>query len=134
MDDLIYTGYGHIASSSEDQKEGWYYVKVDDTIGEYYKWLYSRAFKTWYPCMNGCHITFIAGEKDDRIVRREEMNNYFNLNVSFLYSNVIYTNGRAFWIDAKSDDLDRIRETIGLRKREKYHITLGNIKNESQKK
>lgn len=129
MDDLIYTGYGHIVSSSEDQKEGWYYVKVDDTIGEYYKWLYSRSFKVWYPCMNGCHITFISGEKDDRIVRREEMNSYLNLNVSFRYSNVIYTNGRAFWIDSKSDDLDKIREKIGLREREKYHITLGNIKN-----
>lgn len=129
MNNYIYEGYGIILPSSVDQKQGWYYVKVDDSISSYYKWFYSKAFKQWYPCMNGCHITFIAGEKDDRIIQLEEMKDYIEKEIHFIYDNTIYTNGRAFWINCTSKDLDEIRNKLGLRKRDNYHITLGNIKN-----
>lgn len=122
--------YGQIAKPTQGQKQGWFYIELDKDFANYYKWFYSRSFKTWYPPMNGCHITFIAGEKDDRIVQYNEIIPYLNKDINFQYENEIYTNGRAFWIPCASIEIDNIRKTLGLNPKPWLHITLGNVKNQ----
>lgn len=111
-----------------DEKPGWYSLSLDEEISNYYKWFYSRAFRSWNPPMNGCHLTFIAGEKDDRIIDSSEILPYLNKDFVFYYANQIWTNGRAFWLPAYSPELDLIRVELGLQPRFLYHITLGNLK------
>lgn len=125
----MFSSFGEILNPSADEKAGWYMVKADDTIGSYYKWLYSRAFASWNPCMNGCHITFISGEKDDRIVSLAEIGTYVGRKITFFYTNQVWTNGRAFWLSSLCTELDDIRIELGLRPKILYHITLGNTKN-----
>jgi hypothetical protein len=125
----MYISYGRINKPQLSQKPGWFYLEADPQIGEYYKWLYSRAFKVWYPSMNGCHITFIAGEKDDRIVSFDELMSYYSKDIEFKYSNQVYTNTQAFWVAVESEELNEIRKSLGLRPRLTMHLTLGNIKN-----
>lgn len=125
----MFVSYGPIAKPSPSQKEGWYYVKADDNIGAYYNWFAKRGLQQgWNPCMNGCHVTFIAGEKDDRIVSLAEIDKYIGREVSFSYVNQVFSNGQAFWVSALCPELDLIRMELGLKPRMLYHITLGNIK------
>ena len=125
----MFQSWGQIAEPEPGQKPGWFHLRADEAIADYYQWLYSRAFKKWSPCMNGCHVTFIAGEKDDRIVSVDEMKPFMDKDILFTYSPVIYTNGAAFWLPALSYELDVIRIKLDLRPRLLYHITLGNVKN-----
>ncbi len=124
----MFSSSGIILKPSVDEKEGWYLLKADDSIGSYYKWFYSRAFRSWQPCMNGCHVTFIAGEKDERIVRLAEMDKYVGREIRFYYTNQVWTNTAAFWLPVLAPELDEIRIELGLSPRFLYHITLGNRK------
>lgn len=126
----MFQSYGRIMKPSFEQKEGWFVLKADDSIGDYYNWFYRRAFKDWDSCMNGCHITFVAGEKDDRIVNKEELSIFYDKDINFYYDSTIYTNGRAFWLPVISKDLEDIRLFLGLKPKILYHITLGNNKND----
>lgn len=125
----MFLSWGRIAAPVTGQKTGWYFLGLDTDFSAYYKWLYSRAFRGWSLPMNGCHITFIAGEKDDRIISHSEIVPYLDQDIKFWYSNQVYTNGRAFWLPVFSFDLDCIRQDLGLTPRISYHITLGNTKN-----
>ena len=126
----MFVSYGPIAKPSPSQKEGWYYVKADDQIGDYYNWFAKRGLqKGWQPCLNGCHVTFIAGEKDDRIISAAEVQPYLGEEIQFYYTNKIWTNTQAFWLPVLSSQLDEIRVALGLKPRFLYHVTLGNIKN-----
>ena len=130
----MFSSYGPIAKPSDDQKDGWYYVKADDSIGDYYKWFASRGLlQPWQPCMNGCHITFVAGEKDERIVSVAEIQPYVGKDIQFYYTNQIWTNTQAFWLPVLSPQLDEVRVALGLKPRFLYHVTLGNCKNQSLK-
>ena len=123
----MYSSYGTI-SVRTNQKEGWFFLKCDDSIGEYYRWLYSRAGFSWNSGLNGVHITFIAGEKDSKLITNQDMKDYLGLLVGFQYSGLIYTNGRAFWTPVKCDTLQEIRFSLGLPLHDRLHLTLGNIK------
>jgi hypothetical protein len=123
-----YSGNGIIKKSSVDQKPNWYYIICDESIANYYKWFFSRGLNTWYPSMNGVHITIVAGEKEKVPINCELIDRYLNTNVEFNYDNIIYTNGRAFWLNCHSEYIDNIRYKMNLPKRN-LHLTLGNIKN-----
>ncbi len=125
----LYSSTGLVRGGEEGQKPGWYYLKCDDSLGEYYKWFFSRDLvSVWWPPMNGVHITFISGEKDSRLVQKGEMFPFLGELVEFDYSLPIFTNRRAFWMTVQSKRLDQIRESLGLPQRV-LHLTLGNIKN-----
>ncbi len=126
----VYSSGGIIRIPDLSQKPGWYYVSVDDQISEYYHWFYSRGLKKWSKSLNGCHMTFIAGERENRIVTQEEILPFLYDQIDFEYENIIYTNGRAFWLNARSPQLNKIREQLNLPPRNNLHITLGNIKND----
>lgn len=127
----MFESSGTIFVSGNNQKPGWYYLKVDLEIAVYYNWLLYRKTGIKYQLpLNGPHITFIAGEKDDRIVLPQEILPYINNIIPFTYDPTIYTNGRAFWMPAWSPLLDNIRLKMGLKpKSNGLHMTLGNIKN-----
>jgi hypothetical protein len=123
----MYTSSG-IITNKQDQKTGWFFLQCDEAIGEYYKWLYSRAGFSWNSCLNGVHITFIAGEKDSRLITNQDMKDYLGLSIGFEYSGIIYTNSRAFWTPVKCDALQEIRLSLGLSVHDRLHLTLGNVK------
>lgn len=127
---MIYRTRGIIRAAPPGQKSGWFYLECDPEISQYYHWLYSRGGFTWEPPMNGTHVTFISGEKDARIVSTAEMEKWVGMDADVEYYPLISTNGRAFWMQAFSWDLDWIRRDMNLPPMPRgYHITLGNVKN-----
>lgn len=80
--------------------------------------------------MSGTHITIIAGEKEsvkpikDPFLSEDIIE---GITVNFSYENVVFTNGRAFWLDCICESANVIRKDWGLPER-KLHLTLGNIK------
>ncbi len=126
----MFTGYGKLVSSGKNQKPGWYYLSVDPDIGRYYGKLWSNGNNCWNPPLNGPHITFIAGEKDEKIITDDQIRDYLGLIVGFRYDPIIKTNSRAFWIDVNIPKLNDIRANLGLKPyyRPTFHLTLGNVK------
>jgi len=78
--------------------------------------------------VNGPHVTFIAGEKDDRIVDPSELQDWMDVSIQIDYEHEVWTDGRSYWINCVAPQLDKIRASLGLRPRSGYHITLGNTK------
>lgn len=125
------TTYGQIMLPKPDQKPGWFLVQFGDDIADYYRWFMRYRFSArpaFNLPLNGAHTTFIAGEKDDRLVDVKELSPYLEKWVAIEYTHLVMTNGRAFWLPAVSEELNGIRQTLGLRIRDNYHITLGNNK------
>jgi len=121
---------GNIDINRTGQKPGWYGVDVCDDFAAYYNWFQSKRGMPWQLPMNGCHITFLAGEKDNRVVGLDEMQPYDNEVVWFAFEPKVDTDGRSFWIDVQCPRLDEIRKELGLPKKPwGYHVTLGNLKN-----
>lgn len=117
-----------IQGSKSGQKPGWFSLRLDNDFSYYYRWF---TWTKWNLPLNGCHITFIAGDRESRIVTLDEMKPYLEKEIWFEYDPIVYTNGESFWIDCQSEQLDQIRKNLNLgnRFRDKYHITLGNFKN-----
>ena len=125
----LYTITGVIDWNNKDQKEGWWRIKLDPGISHYYKWLYSRAYKSWDLPMNGVHCTFISGEWEPRIIRPQDLQDYLDVIFELEYEPPILTHGRSFWMNCKSRDLDYVRKDLGLdTDKYSYHITLGTNK------
>jgi hypothetical protein len=120
---------GRISMSSGTQKPGWFYLSIDDDFSRYYAW-FCRNRGSWDLPMNGCHMTFIAGEKEERLIGLDEIARYLDEDVEFFYEPQVMTEGRSFWIDARCPRLDQIRKELALPcKWRGYHVTLGNLKN-----
>lgn len=121
---------GRIAVSSGDQKPGWYYLLIDNDFSLYYRHLCAGVFyPKWNLPLNGCHMTFIAGEKEDRYVDISELGSFLLEDIEFFYQPVVVSNGESFWIDCRCPRLDEIRSSLGLpSKWNGYHVTLGNFK------
>jgi hypothetical protein len=123
----MYTSSGVIMPPKLNQKYGWYHLSVCTDLAKYYQSL-SKTY--WALPLNGPHITFISGEKDERFVTTNEMLLYIGQEIQFEYDNVVWTNGKAFWLTAYSPQLLAIRAVFKLPPpRLGFHITLGNIKN-----
>lgn len=128
----MYSSFGQLQTLSKDQKPGWWYVKCDDGIADYYLSFLKLQYPKIQKPMNGCHLTVIAGEKED--YRPDDLisQRFHGSYIEFQYDNAIYFNGRAFWLEAESRDAERVREVCGLppqRIGRGFHITIGNIKN-----
>lgn len=121
-----FKSYAYIRGSDRSQKPGWYYLLLDKDISLYYQYLSKQR---WGLPLNRVHITFIAGEKDDRIVLQSELEPWLSTPIQFEYSNILESDGRSFWLDVRSCELDMIRRELDLSlKKFGYHITLGNNK------
>lgn len=122
------SSYARIQGNKEGQRPGWFSLVLDRDFSEYYRWF---TWTKWNLPMNGCHITFIAGNRENRIVSPDELTEYMNKDIWFEFDPIVYTNGETYWIDCYSETLNKIRNELklGPRRYDGYHITLGNFKN-----
>ena len=118
--------YGTISGNGRGQSPGWFSVRLDDDVSLYYR---SFSYRKWNLPMNGCHVTFIAGERESRIITQSELMDSTE-DIEIIFDPVVMTNGESFWIDCQAPQLDVIRDDLGIGEsfRGKYHITLGNLK------
>lgn len=124
----MYFGWGPIAWSKPPQKSGWFYIQVEEDLANYYKKLHNIQC---YSPRNGPHITFIAGEKDVKIIDPTNpiLEPWLYCPIPFAYDGTVCSDGRSWWIPCTSQPLNVLREKLGLGvKKFGYHITLGNIK------
>jgi hypothetical protein len=119
---------GTISGNKPEQHPGWYFVSLDIDFSSYYAWMTRTK---WNIPLNGCHITFISGNREKRIIQKEEMDKYIGTEVGVWYDPIVMTNSESFWIDCLCPHLTEIRNELGLGApyRSNYHITLGNFKN-----
>lgn len=107
-------------------------VEVDDNIREYY---YNLIPKYFYPQrqMHKCHITVVRTGYETW----PSSINWTGRIVEFEYENKISFDGIYFFLRVLSDDIGKIRQSLGLTfnrwKFDCYHITIGNIKNDSSR-
>ena len=122
---MIYSSIGIIESHKEGFKSNWVIVKTDSEIARYYNSFFN--FPIDLPA-RGPHITIIAGEKESLIFPINEFKYLDNTNVEFKYHNTVYTNGKAFWLEVFSEEINTIRVKHGLAHKQ-LHLTVGNVKN-----
>lgn len=115
----------------KNTRPGWWCLQVEQDISDYYNHLFRNGnVNGWRLPKNGPHITFIAGEKEARIVSQDDMKPYLDKQIPFCWNPVVMTDGRSFWLNCESSYLDSVRLWLGLEVPKKfgYHITLGNFK------
>lgn len=118
-----FTTTGFIARPDPSQKRGWWRVDIDPGIAQFYQYLYQLGGRRWQPPLNGCHLTFIRGEKETVFV--DSINEgWYHVPIEVEYENRVLTNGRAYFLLAKSQQLDYLRARLGLTIPTGYHITL----------
>jgi hypothetical protein len=119
-----------ISSEQAGQDPGWFFVSVDQEIGRYYRWFYTRGLAPpWYSPLNGPHVTFVFGRHEPRLVTVAEMKPFLGTTVEFFYDAPIYTNTRAFWMKAHAPVVLLIRRRLGLKEPHRpLHLTLGTRK------
>ena len=113
----------------------WAYLEVDPELTNYYLWLLSaellgfRYAKHSLPKIQrptwGGHISVVRKEerhlcRDWDIARGQGLD--------FSYDNIFYTNGLHFWLDVESENLQLIRELLGLSSCNHLHLTIGSYR------
>ena len=110
-------------------------VDVDPVISDYYQALIPK-----YICFNkqmyAPHISVIRKEPIPNLDLWEK---YAGCDLEFEYDNYIYVGENYLWLNVFSEELEKIRLELGLTKtseitrspdcRHKFHITVGNFKN-----
>lgn len=105
---------------------GWLVVEVDDGIGMFYRWL----IKKWNgrilsPAAFGTHITVI-NDRDPDMSKHPNWKKYHGKNIKIKVVPRIDHHWRFWTIDVISDELQSIREELGLgKKKHPFHITVG---------
>lgn len=106
------------------------YLEIDPEIIRYYISLLPK-YKIIQTQIHSAHITIVRTTKECPR-NLSKWGNYEGLSVEFQYENIIKEDGLYYWLDAFSDDLNRIRLELGLGRYrlgfDRYHITLGNKK------
>lgn len=107
-------------------------ANVDNEIGRYYRSLVPRYYYIQPPKYH-LHATVVRSGEVELITKT------FSGTIDIYYSPVIYYKEPYFWLNCWSEEIAKIREELGLRKfrfpdQTSYHITIGNIKNESSTK
>lgn len=111
-------------------------VKVDPEISRYY---FEQATKIAHIDLNrqryAAHISVVRREKP---LNMRLWNKYHNQLVEFNYEHYLYNNHVYYWLNAWSEQLELIREELGLARvseftrgpdnRHRWHITIGNVK------
>lgn len=114
--------------------EGWCVANIDDELARYYRWWVMKRY--WIELCKpswGAHISIVRGER----VRPKFQHNwklFQNKKINFKYTNHVLRTGKNgvegesdhFWyVNVISDDLNDIRNSLGLRIYPHYHITIG---------
>ena len=109
-------------------------VEVDEEISRYYRYLVPKFInlkKQAFPA----HISVVRKEIP---LNTEFWKKYNNIEINFIYENIIYNDNTYYWLNAFSPKLEKIRLELGLPnisditcspdKKHKFHITIGNLK------
>jgi hypothetical protein len=105
----------------------WVILECEKSIVDYYTWfLAKKGVKLEFP-MWGSHLSVVRGEIQD-IESCENWGYRGNEVVTFQYGDLV-TNGKHWWLEAVSPELDEIRRVLGLAPHPKsgFHVTLGKI-------
>lgn len=112
-------------------------LSIDQGISELYRSLIPKYYNV-KPQKYKAHITIVRGGKEFP-KNMEFWGKYEGKTIKFYYDTDIQTDGTYFWLNAQSEDIQKIREELGLSKfrddrafggilRNEYHITIANIK------
>lgn len=96
---------------------------------DYYKAISRMPYMS--PPVNGVHLTIVRGEYEP--VEESLLQRYNGTELVINYGHELWTNGRSYWLVAASQEVDRIRQSLGLDVKP-LHITIGNTKNISRLK
>ncbi len=113
---------------AKGDKPAWLIIKVSDDLGRYY----GRFHKLQEP-LNGTHITIVAGEKEG-FFETSRLLPYVGKVIDFVYDGVVWTDQRSYWISCACEQAQDIRKELGLPPKVNLHITIGNLKNETNKR
>ena len=113
------------------------YVSVDQGLSDFYRSLIPKYYNA-KPQKYKSHITIVRLGKEFP-KNMSVWKKHQGLNVNFFYDNEIQSDGKYFWLNVQSEDIEKIREELGLPKfrddrkfggilRKEYHITIANIK------
>jgi hypothetical protein len=123
----MFESYGRLA-----YKNTWVVLECGRGIIDYYKyWVeFKKNFKLNTP-LHGAHVTVVAGKYED-VSFHPSWKKYDGQIIKFQYDGFIKDDGSYFWIEVKSEELERIRRELGLTSTPKwpFHLTIGNLKNE----
>ncbi len=105
-------------------------IRVDQQVSNFY-----RSMIPKYYCVNGqrhpAHITVVRIGLE-RPPNMDVWEKYQGMSVKFEYSNVIERDGVYWFLRCRSEQIESIRQELGLRKyfdrKKGYHLTLGNTK------
>lgn len=138
--DLLY-GRGKIVydpfrpNIKKEKNVWWCVVEIDDEIANYYRWWVSRRYhKTMLKPSWNAHITVVGGTKPKNINKWKERHGQ---EVIFAYEHYPQTydpNVRRssepphWWVRVYCDELNDVREELGLRREYPFHITVGKEK------
>lgn len=103
----------------------WMLVSCDRGVIDLYCWFLKKYGKTITPNrLWGPHISVIKHEEPPA----KHLWGNWTEPVNFRYSNhVRWDNGCHAWLDVYSPDLSLIRQEMGLRAKEWFHLTLGRL-------
>lgn len=106
-------------------------VEIDEGIINFYRSLIPKYY-TIKPQKYKAHITIVR-LNIEKPTNMEPWGKYEGEKIKFSYSPRIKNDLTYFWLDSYSEDIERIREELGLPKyrvdRQEYHITIANLKN-----
>lgn len=113
-------------------------AQIDQGISDFYRSLIPKYFCA-KPQKHRAHITIVRNKKEVPFCL-ENWGKYDSCVIDFEYHPCIHFDGTYFWLNAFSEDIGAIRESLGLSKyrddrsyggvmRNEYHITIANVKN-----
>lgn len=110
-------------------------VEVDQNISDYYRSFIPKYIQVNKQMFNA-HISVVRKEVPMYL---EYWEKYEGKSLDFEYENFIYNDETYYWLNAYSEELERIRLELGLSglseitrspdRRHKFHITICNLKN-----
>lgn len=118
-----------IKGDPDSFKEFWLIAECDTELAGYYRWLARKEMSLdWFlkPAW-GAHISVTRGDKPPH---PEHWRKYHGQKIEFEYSNIVWTNGRHYWLDVVCPRMSEIRVELGLPPKFAYaefHLTIGNL-------
>lgn len=107
-------------------------ILTDCDIDKYYAWFLNKRFSlNLNKNIRGSHITIISEKMEDDSHFQELAKIMDGRKITFYYENEPQTNGEHWWLRVYSNEIEAIRESIGLDKYPYFglHLTIGHASN-----
>jgi hypothetical protein len=110
------------------EDKGWLLLRCDPGIINFYSWLTTRhGIEVLKGSRHGPHVSIVRGEKPKDFKNWQKL---IGKKCIYYYSINVRDNGYHAWVDVQSDDLEKVREELGLSKKyyHSFHLTIGRLK------